>query len=136
MRWGLVLALMAPWAAHGAEVRVTVTGVRNGRGHVLVALCGEADFLKPHCPWQARAPAQPGAVQVLLAGVPPGIYAAEAFHDENDNGALDRNFFGMPEEGMGFSNDAPMRFGPPRFSAAAVVVPKDGAELRFGLRYY
>ena len=73
---------------------------------------------------------------VRVENVPPGTYAAQAFHDENGNGELDRNILGLPKEAMGFSNDAPMRMGPPRFDSAAFTVqPKDTA-IRFRLRYF
>ena len=41
----------------------------------------------------------------------PGVYAAQAFHDENMNDKVDRNVLGLPTVGIGFSNDAPFRFG-------------------------
>lgn len=136
----LVASVLAPAAATPAVgpgvVEVTVTGVRNDRGHVLVAVCDRAAFLAPTCPYRGRAPAQPGAVVVRVSGVPPGAYAVQAFHDENDNGKLDRTFFGMPAEGMGFSRDAPMHFGPPAFADAAVDVPPGGASISFALRYF
>jgi uncharacterized protein (DUF2141 family) len=135
IRCVLALLLIAG-SAQAADVRVTIGHVRNARGHVLVALCRKADFLKPHCPWQSSVPAALGAVEVTLKNVPPGLYALQAFHDENDNGVLDRNFFGMPQEGLGFSRDAPMHFGPPRFDAAAFLVGQSGAALEFSLRYY
>ncbi len=132
----LVLACAVPLRAWAGDVVVTVTGVRNDRGHVRVALCQKASFLQPHCPWQGNAPAVNGETRVLVKNVPAGTYAAQAFHDEDDNGTLDRNFLGLPKEGMGFSNNAPMRFGPPRFNAAAFPVTAKGAEIRFALKYY
>jgi uncharacterized protein (DUF2141 family) len=87
--------------------------------------------LSVHC---AR-PAAAGAVALTLPDIPPGTYAVQAFHDENDNFDIDRNLLGLPPEGiMGFSNDAPMRFGPPRFDDAAIEI--DGADLsaRFKMR--
>jgi Uncharacterized protein conserved in bacteria (DUF2141) len=39
--------------------------------------------------------------------------------DENGNGVLDKNFFGVPVEGYGFSNDARGSMGPPAFEKAA-----------------
>jgi uncharacterized protein (DUF2141 family) len=60
----------------------------------------------------------------------------QAYQDDNDNFTLDRNFFGMPKEGMGFSRDAKMSFGPPAFDDAAVTVPAAGAVLTFALRYF
>jgi uncharacterized protein (DUF2141 family) len=133
MKACLALLVLAG-AAQAATVRVTVTGVRNARGHVLVALCTRETFLQPHCAYQGRAAAQAGAVTIVIDGVPAGVYAAQAFHDEDDNGRLERSFLGMPEEGMGFSRDAKMRFGPPAFDAASVTVP--GGDLRFALKYY
>jgi uncharacterized protein (DUF2141 family) len=46
--------------------------------------------------------------------VAPGDYAVSVFHDQNSNGKLDRNFMGMPKEGVGASNDAAGHFGPPK----------------------
>ncbi len=122
--------------APAGTVEVTVTGVRNARGHVLVAVCPREQFLRPECPWRGGAPAREGDVLVRVVGVPPGTYAAQAFHDENDNRVIDRNIFGIPREGMGFSNDAKMRFGPPSFDDAAFRVTPGGAKITFALRYF
>ena len=131
---GLVL-LLGLRGASAATVLATVSEVRNDHGQVLVAVCTRAEFLQPHCPWRGRAPARPGSVVVRIEGVPPGTYAAQAFHDENGNGVLDRNILGIPEEAMGFSNDAPMRMGPPRFDAAAFAVGPADVSVGFRLRY-
>jgi uncharacterized protein (DUF2141 family) len=138
MRKFLVLGglLLLAHAAHAASVQVTVAGVRNNRGHVLVALCSRADFLRPHCPWKAAVPAAPGDVTAIIENVPPGTYAAQAFHDENDDGHLNRTLLGLPREGMGFSNDAPMHFGPPGFEAASFAVGKSDQRISFKLRYW
>jgi uncharacterized protein (DUF2141 family) len=137
MRFFLVCAaLLAAGGARAASVDVTVQGVRNDHGHVLVTLCTKADFLHPHCTWRGEAPARAGDVHVVITGVPAGTYAAQAFHDENDNRELDRNFLGMPKEGMGFSNDAPMHFGPPRFDVAAFAVGIGDVKIAFRLKYF
>ena len=133
---GGAVSLMLCGPASAATVVVTVTGVRNDHGKVLVAVCSAATFLRPHCPWRGHAAAQRGQVQISIENVPPGTYAAQAFHDENDNGKLDRTLLGLPKEAMGFSNDAPMRLGPPRFDAAAFVVAAQGTAIRFALRYF
>lgn len=43
-------------------------------------------------------------------------YAVKAFHDVNGNKKLDTNFFGVPTEPYGFSNNARGTFGPPSLS--------------------
>ena len=117
-------------------VQVEVSGVRNDHGQILVALCTKADFLRPHCAWRGHAAASPGTVTVTITSVPEGTYAAQAFHDENGNGRLDRSILGLPKEAMGFSNDAPLHMGPPRFDAAAFDVSGAVTRVAFSLRYY
>jgi uncharacterized protein (DUF2141 family) len=51
-----------------------------------------------------------------------GNYAVAVFHDRNCNGVLDTNFFGIPTEEYGFSNNARSTFSAPSFSAASVSV--------------
>ena len=132
----LVTAMSVAAQAQAASVTVTVTGVRDSRGVVRVAICPRADFLKPHCPYFGLAPSETGSVVVTINGVPPGIYAAQAFQDANDDGILSRNWLGMPKEGMGFSRDAPMRFGPPSFADADFTLGATDAALSFRLRYF
>ena len=116
--WLLQLLLTLPLSgAVAAELEVTLEQVATGSGH-------------------GRAPAASGQAQVVVRGIEPGVYAVQAFHDENGNFDLDRNFLGMPQEGMGFSNDAPMRFGPPSFEDAAIKIDAGGAATRLRLRYF
>jgi uncharacterized protein (DUF2141 family) len=131
-----VAPLALPRQAVAADVRVTISGVRNDKGRVLVAICPRAEFLQDRCRWYGSAPAVPGNVVVVVSGVPAGTYAAQAFHDENGSGKLERTFLGLPKEGLGFSHDAPMHFGPPRFDAAAFTVTEGGAAIAFSLRYF
>ena len=58
-------------------------------------------------------------------GVASGVYAVSVFHDENGNGKLDTGFMGIPSEGFGASNDAPEKFGPPKYADARFAVTGD-----------
>jgi uncharacterized protein (DUF2141 family) len=133
----LQLLLAVPLSgALAADLEVTLEDVATSSGHVLVAVCTPETFLRRGCPYTGRAPAATGEAQVVVRGIDPGVYAVQAFHDQNDNLDLDRNFLGLPKEGMGFSNDAPMRFGPPSFDDAAIEISADGAATRLRLRYF
>ncbi len=127
--------LLAGRAVPTTSLDVSVSNVRNARGHVLVAVCTPAEFLAPHCRYVGKAQAHPGAITVRVTGIPPGTYAVQAFHDENDNLKIDRNFVGLPKEGIGFSNDAPFHFGPPSFRDAAITVASQGGQIAVRLRY-
>ncbi|WP_348771500.1 DUF2141 domain-containing protein [Azospirillum sp. SYSU D00513] len=138
------LALLLSFALAGAgadgavaaDLTVTVRGVANAEGSVLVAVCTETTFLTPSCPYTGGAPARAGEVAVTVRGVPPGRYAVQSFHDENGNTDLDRNFLGMPKEGLGFGNDAPIRMGPPGFEESAVAVAEPSGRTALSLRYF
>ena len=106
-------------APDGASVTVTLGGVRSDAGRVVVTLCGDraAAFPGGCSTYAGRAQAHAGQVDVSIAGVKPGVYALQAFHDENDDGRPE-----IPPEGYAFGNDAGY---PPSFDAAAVTVAGD-----------
>jgi len=128
------LALLATPAA-SATLEVVVTNVRNDRGHVRVAACTSDTFLQENCRYNAKVKSAQGEVLVVMT-LPPGTWALQAYQDEDDSGKINRNFLGIPTEGIGFSNDAPIRFGPPTFRAAAIQVGPDGGRVRLKLRYF
>jgi uncharacterized protein (DUF2141 family) len=130
-----LLVLGAP-PSKAALVEIAVTGVAEARGHVHVELCTRDTFLKETCPYQGSAPANVGATLVRIAGVPPGQYAAQVFHDESDQGVVHQNAFGIPTEAIGFSNDARihvLRRGP-IFSEAAFQVEHGVERITLKLR--
>ena len=126
---------LASTAASAVTLEVTVANVRNNKGHVRVAACTQATFLKEHCAYTAQVPSVAGETVVRLE-VPPGTWAVQAYQDENDSGKIDRNLLGMPKVGLGFSNDAPFRFGPPSYGDAAFQLGAGGGRIRLTLRYF
>ena len=116
-------------------VEVLVAAVHSGQGRVQVAVCAQGEFLSRHCIYNGAAPARPGTVMVTVTGVPPGTYAVQAGHDENDNGHIDRDWLGIPREGVGFSRDPPLLLGPPGFGDCAFQVGPDGGQAALKLRY-
>lgn len=128
------LPLLAGAAPYGS-IEVAVTGVRSPKGRVHVDICDRASFLKD-CRWSGDAPAVEGTTIVTVRNVPAGRYAAQAFHDKNSNGEVDRGLFGIPLEGVGFSNDARIRMSPPRFDEAAFRHDTADQHITFKLRYF
>ncbi len=115
-----VALLIASAPPSGSSITVVVTNVTVARGRVHVDICPKANFLKDSCPWSGEAPATIGTTFVTIPNVPPGVYAAQAFHDRNGNHKVDRALFGIPTEPIGFSNDAPVHMSPPKWAAAAI----------------
>jgi len=130
-----LLSAAPPEAAHGV-LTVDVGNVRAATGVVHVDVCPEAKFLKEDCPWSGEARARLGTTRVTIANLPPGHYAAQAYLDENSNRRVDRGLFGIPKEGIGFSNDARIRLGPPKFAEAAFAFNGSAHTIAFQLRYF
>lgn len=132
----LALLLTAGGPAGAAELIVEVQGVRNDHGRVRVAVCTAETFLTADCPHEVSVPAARGTVAVPVTGVRPGTYALQSYHDENGNAHFDRGFLGIPEEGIGFGNDAPIYTGPPGFERASIEVREPRTVSHLRLRYF
>lgn len=135
----IVLALPALLGAalpEPATVTVDLAGLRSHKG--LVQACLTADPKSfPDCqrdPHAFRQTVSAQADTIAFHQVLPGRYAIALFHDENGNGRLDKMLM-VPTEGFGFSRDAPVRFGPPRFSAAAFALGEGQMATTIRLRY-
>lgn len=129
-------AVIRPASTAAAPITIQVHNVRNNRGHVRVDVCPRARFLADGCPWHAAAPAQSGTTTITVPGVPPGDYAVQAFHDENDNDTIDRRIFGIPREGVGFSRDPHILFSAPKWESATFSHRSAAQTIGFSLRYF
>jgi len=52
---------------------------------------------------------------LTLDSVPVGYYAISIMQDLNSSGEMDKNFFGIPKEPYGFSQNINPRFSAPKF---------------------
>lgn len=116
-------------------LHVEIGNVRSARGRVHIDLCTQTQFLKD-CPISGDAPARVGMTMVTVTGLPPGRYAVQAFHDENGNGKIDQELFGIPKEGVGFSNDARIKLGPPKWTDAMFDTTGGEQAIKLNLRYF
>ena len=122
----------------GADITVAVTDIRNSEGVVRACMTRDPDSF-PKCrgvegAYAATARAG-GNVVLTFRNVTPGRYAIALLHDENGNGKADRAAMMIPTEGFGFSRDAKVRMGPPRFRDAAFDVADRAERLTIRMRY-
>jgi uncharacterized protein (DUF2141 family) len=117
---------------------VRVLGLRNDHGDVRCSLFSSAEDFPNNGDLMAKtvtAPIVGRTATCEFAGTAPGVYAVVLFHDENGDGKFNRNWIGLPEEGYGFSNDAPARFHPPRFDDASFSFAGGTLEIPVKIRY-
>jgi uncharacterized protein (DUF2141 family) len=106
--------------SYAGEIRVVVTGLRNVEGHVRIALFENAEGFPEGKKSLARVavPIAPNEVSASFNEIPAGTYAVSLFHDENNNEVLEKNFLGVPKEGIGFSNNPRALLRAPGFDEA------------------
>ena len=114
----LTSSLLLSYAhAHAATLLFEINGVKNDSGNIYVSLFkGEENYQNGQANMAQIVQAQSGKKQVVFEGLEQGEYAIRYFHDENDNRQLERNLFGSPTEGYGFSNDAKPSYGPAKYA--------------------
>jgi uncharacterized protein (DUF2141 family) len=122
--------------ASTASLEVTVTGIRNAKGVIQLAICppgvGFPDC-KDKAVRTAKLPIQNGVAHASFAGLSAGIYGVSVFHDANSNGKLD-TFAGIPKEGYGFSRNPGFAPRAPRFAEVQIDVT-GAASTTIKLRY-
>ncbi len=118
------------------DVSAVITGLRSHNGQLMACLTARPDTF-PNCQNdpEARRLIVPATSPTLDFGrVLTGRYAIAVIHDENSNGKLDKRLM-IPREGFGFSQDAPVVMGPPKFSSAAFPLSSVGERLSIKMRY-
>lgn len=129
-----LFGLAAPMAS-AASLDLTITNVEAATGKVMIAVFDTDEGWKTSdAVTTTSATAETGTLTVAIDGLTPGEIGIKLFHDVDGDGELDTGNFGIPSEPYGFSNDAPVRFGPPSWTAARFVIGADGAAHTIKLR--
>ncbi|MEO0376284.1 MAG: DUF2141 domain-containing protein [Cyanobacteria bacterium P01_A01_bin.17] len=121
---------MMPATAEDTTINIELIGLRSQQGSIKVCLWQQKQGF-PLCESGStalkKADIQPGSskVSVTFSGIPAGEYAVSAFHDENNNGKMDRDVIRRPKEGISLSNltqisPAAMNFDSAKFSANGI----------------
>ena len=104
-----------------SSLSVTVSNLRNEKGHVLISLFKEGNGY-PDEPENAfrkeKLRISNNKAAIVFSNLPAGEYAIAILHDENDDLKMNKTWLGLPREGYGFSNNVMGTFGPPSYSRA------------------
>ena len=123
----------------GVSLVIEISGLRNNKGHVLIALFNQANGFPDQSDKafrKLRIPANAGTIKASFDDLPPGSYAFGVVHDENDNQKLDTGLFGIPKEGFVFSRNAMGTMGPPSFDNAAIKIETKFAVQVLKIKYW
>jgi uncharacterized protein (DUF2141 family) len=114
---------------------VEFTGLTSDEGNVVFAMwSGPENWLVDGAIREGSVAIDNGRSRLELAGLPYGEYAISVFHDKNANEKLDTAMFRIPKEPIGTSNDAKVRFGPPKYDDARFTLDQPELTLTIPIR--
>src|SRR5262249_36120643 len=115
------------YAQEGRTITVNVSTFRNGKGALGCRLYAGPDGFpkKLTHKLQQIVPIRGASATCKFTGVAPGTYAVAVVHDENNNGQVDTNLFGVPTEGYGVSNNRTYALSWPKWDESKFQVHAD-----------
>jgi len=120
------------------DIILHISGFRNTEGYLGILLFADKKGFpaKNEGAFQVQLSTFSDVAPVIkIPGMPYGIYAVTVLHDENMNGEMDTNWIGLPREGVGVSNNARSRMGPPKFRDAKFELSKSSITLDIKVNY-
>lgn len=108
-----------------ARLTATIERVRAGQGPLFCDLFNAAEGFPGPSPivgGSQEVPATAETATCTFERLPAGTYALSVIQDENANGTLDANVFGVPVEGYGVSNNVIPATEAPRFQDARLTI--------------
>lgn len=135
-----MLALAGPLACASvaaSSLEVEVHEAKNADGRVICGLYDSAEtFRKPGLQLaEATSTITDGKAHCRFPQVAPGRYAVAAFHAEQGELQPSYGFLGKPKQGVAFTNNPSITFGPPRFDDAAIDVGAESLRVMITLKY-
>ncbi len=128
-----------------AEPTTTLTVVVNGIKHQKGQLCIGIYPNEQGFPLSTKNVVKSACTNITgsslkqqFSGLKPGTYAVAVVDDQNGDRKLNRDFFGIPKEGFGISNNPTVSIttGTPKFSKASFSVSKNttvNIDMKYGL---
>jgi uncharacterized protein (DUF2141 family) len=94
---------------------IEISGLKSNKGTVITGIYNsQIGFLKKQYKSDV-AKIKNKKATIVFKNLTVGEYAVSFIHDENKNNKMDTNFFGIPIEDYGCSNNAKGFMGPPKY---------------------
>ncbi|MCA1763457.1 MAG: DUF2141 domain-containing protein [Cryomorphaceae bacterium] len=105
------------------EVGIGVYNAKPVKSKIFVAIYdSESSFLEDELMLREIDVSEKSKKHELSVWVKPGFYAIAIFQDLNNNGKLDKNMVGIPNEPYGFTNYEGLQITPPTWNKTALYI--------------
>jgi len=110
------------------SVEITMTGFESNEGKAIFGLYSSEENWLEKTFKASKTEIIEGKAKVVFQDLPDGEYAVSAFHDEDSDGELDMFLGFYPAEDYATSNNAPAKFGPPKWMDAKFELKNETTE--------
>ena len=125
-----ITSLLLTTTAFAGTVEFNISGVNDDSSKLYVQIFkGEENYQNGNAESATITTSKDGKASIIFSNLDKGDYALRFFHDQNNNGKLEMNLFGMPVEGYGFSNNAQPNFGPVSYQQIRFSVDADDGKV-------
>jgi uncharacterized protein (DUF2141 family) len=97
---------------------IEMTNLDSDKGQIMIAVYKTKDDWLNKSFKSLLSTIENGKAVVVFTGIPYGIYAASAVHDQDMDGKLKTGLLGIPSEPYASSRGAKGMFGPPKWEDA------------------
>ncbi|SHG22284.1 DUF2141 domain-containing protein [Flagellimonas flava] len=108
-----------------ATLTVSIENIENDEGMIRVGLYNTPNSWLEEVFMGGETTIENGKGQLVFKNVPFGEYAISLYHDENNNGKLDKYLGFYPKEVYGCSNQARGNYGPPKWTDAKFTIDQN-----------
>lgn len=128
----LFLLLLISFTGTTAQnIEVKIAGMRSTSGQIHIKIFKDDAGFKADKEYRKLSYKKDGAVNGEMTvnfSLDPGTYGFALLDDESNNGHMDYNFIGLPDEGFGFSNFYLTGLNRPKFDLFKLTVNPDQAQ--------
>ena len=123
----ILLSTLSAFGQSKKTLTINFTGYKSHKGNLFIALYNSEESYLHNSRVSASKiiKAETGNTTVNFSVKENEYYAIAVFLDENENGKLDTNLFGIPQEFYGFSNNATGFMSSPSFNKAKLKMDTD-----------
>jgi uncharacterized protein (DUF2141 family) len=112
------------------SLTVVVNGIRNQTGEICLRVYNSEKGFPDHAKSEVKSGCTKitgNSIKQVFSGLKPGNYAVAVVDDQNGDHKLNKDFFGIPEEGFGISRNpiVSISTGTPKFKNASFKVDKN-----------
>ncbi|WP_420400138.1 DUF2141 domain-containing protein [Flagellimonas sp.] len=123
LSFGMILCMLSIGSAQStATLKVQIQDIESDEGMLRVGLYDSAQNWLEKTFKSKSSTIVNGKCEVVFEDVPYGEYAISVYHDENNNGKMDKYLGFYPKENYACSNQAPAKYGPPEWKDAKFTI--------------